>query len=75
VNTTKSIIRDVVENTSWEGLVDLTYLVTPKVNDEAIKWGIKIESVRFTNLIDLKTYYSVDKVEKNDILPFNFGGF
>ena len=56
VDTTQGIIRDIVENTNWEDLVDLTDIVSPTVNDEVAKWGIKIEAVKFPDLGEIKTY-------------------
>lgn len=56
VDTTQGIIRDIVETTNWDDLVDLTNLVTPAVNDEVINWGIKVEAVKFPDLGEIKTY-------------------
>jgi regulator of protease activity HflC (stomatin/prohibitin superfamily) len=56
VDTTQGIIRDIVEGTNWEDLYDLTNTVTPEVNQEVIKWGIKIEAVKFPDLGEIKTY-------------------
>ena len=56
VDMTQGIIRDIVETTNWDDLVDLTNLVTPAVNDEVINWGIKVEAVKFPDLGDIKTY-------------------
>ena len=56
VDTTQGIIRDIVENTNWNDLVDLTNIVTPVVNDEVAKWGISVEAVKFPDLGEIKTY-------------------
>jgi hypothetical protein len=56
VDTTQGIIRDIVETTNWNDLVDLTNIVTPEVNDEVVKWGIKVETVKFPDLGEIKTY-------------------
>jgi membrane protease subunit HflK len=37
VDMTQGIIRDIVENTNWDDLVDLTGIVTPEVNNEVAK--------------------------------------
>ncbi len=56
VDTTQGIIRDIVETTNWNDLVDLTNIVTPEVNEEVVKWGIKVETVKFPDLGEIKTY-------------------
>ena len=66
VDTTQGIIRDMVENTNWEDLVDLTNIVTPAVNDEVSKWGIQVEAVKFPDLGEIKTYRIMgDSATKN----------
>lgn len=56
VDTTQGIIRDIVEMTNWNDLVDLTNIVTPVVNEEVAKWGITVEAVKFPDLGEIKTY-------------------
>ena len=56
VDMTQGIIRDIVETTNWNDLVDLTNIVTPAVNDEVNKWGIVVEAVKFPDLGEIKTY-------------------
>lgn len=56
VDTTQGIIRDIVEYTNWNDLVDLTNIVTPAVNNEVNKWGIVVEAVKFPDLGEIKTY-------------------
>ena len=56
IDMTQGIIRDIVETTNWEDLVDLTNLVTPEVNKEVIEWGIVVEAVKFPDLGEIKTY-------------------
>ena len=56
VDTTQGIIRDIVETTNWDDLVDLTNIVTPEVNNEVAKWGIVVEAVKFPDLGEIKTY-------------------
>ena len=56
VDTTQGIIRDMVEYTNWEELVDLTKIVTPEVNEQVAKWGISVEQVSFPDLGEIKTY-------------------
>lgn len=56
IDTTQGIIRDMVENTNWEELVDLTRIVTPEVNEQVEKWGITVEQVSFPDLGQIVTY-------------------
>jgi hypothetical protein len=45
-----------VENTTWDELVDLTKIVTPEVNQYVNKWGINVEMVSFPDLGNITTY-------------------
>lgn len=56
IDTTQGIIRDIVETTKWNDLVDLTAYVTPEVDEMVTRWGIKIEAVKFPDLSEIKTY-------------------
>ena len=56
VDTTQGIIRDIVENTTWNDLVDLTKNVTPEVNEQVKKWGITVELISFPDLGEITTY-------------------
>jgi len=56
VDTTQGIIRDIVERTTWEELVDLNKRVTPEVNKQVKKWGIYVELISFPDLGEIKTY-------------------
>jgi len=71
VDMTQGIIRDIVETTNWDDLVDLTNIVTPEVNDEVAKWGIVVEAVKFPDLGEIKTYRIISDGGKNNILPIN----
>jgi hypothetical protein len=56
VDTTQGVIRDMVENTMWEELVDLGLIVMPEVNEQVSKWGITVEQISFPDLGEIKTY-------------------
>jgi regulator of protease activity HflC (stomatin/prohibitin superfamily) len=56
VDTTQGIIRDIVEDTNWDDLVDLTNRVTPVVNKQVERWGIKVQLVSFPDLGQITTY-------------------
>jgi regulator of protease activity HflC (stomatin/prohibitin superfamily) len=74
VDMTQGIIRDIVETTNWNDLVDLTDIVTPAVNDEVIKWGIKVEAVKFPDLGEIKTYRIITDGKKDTVVPLNVEG-
>lgn len=67
VDTTQGIIRDMVENMTWEDLVDLTNIVTPEVNEQVQRWGITVETVKFPDLGQITTYRIIG--DTKDILP------
>lgn len=67
IDTTQGIIRDMVENTKWEELIDLTNIVTPEVNTEVNKWGITIEQVSFPDLGQIVTYRIIG--DGKDVIP------
>lgn len=56
VDTTQGIIRDIVERTNWDELVDLNKKVKPEVNNQVQKWGIFVELVSFPDLGEIVTY-------------------
>jgi regulator of protease activity HflC (stomatin/prohibitin superfamily) len=74
VDTTQGIIRDMVENTTWDELVDLTKIVTPEVNQHVNKWGINVEMVSFPDLGNITTYRIItDGGVKDHTLPIPTG--
>jgi regulator of protease activity HflC (stomatin/prohibitin superfamily) len=70
VDTTQGIIRDMVENTYWDDLVDLTSIVTPEVNNAVENWGILVEQVSFPTLGEITTYRVMSDC-KDNITPIN----
>lgn len=70
VDTTQGIIRDIVEDTTWDDLVDLTNRVTPRVNQEVKKWGINVELISFPDLGEIQTIRIItDGGVKDHTLP------
>lgn len=68
VDTTQGIIRDIVEDTDWNDLVDLTNKVLPIVNEQVNKWGITIELVSFPDLGEIITYRIINE-GKDVVIP------
>lgn len=68
VDTTQGIIRDIVEETDWNDLVDLTNKVLPIVNEQVNKWGITIELVSFPDLGEIITYRIINE-GKDVVIP------
>lgn len=56
VDTTQGIIRDVVERTIWNDLVDLNKSVKPEINKQVQRWGITVQQVSFPDLGEIITY-------------------
>ena len=67
VDTTQGIIRDMVENTQWDDLVDLTNIVVPEVNSQVNKWGITVELISFPDLGEITTYRIIS--DRKDVTP------
>jgi membrane protease subunit HflK len=68
IDTTQGIIRDFVETTKWEDLVDLSNIVTPEVNEQVEKWGIKVEMISFPDLGEIRTYRLITDSVKNQLI-------
>lgn len=70
IDTTQGIIRDVVELTTWDDLVDVNETITNKVKKFVVKWGIEIEAVTITDLGMVKSFRIFgDEGHKSTILP------
>lgn len=68
IDTTQGMIRDIVEVTNWEDLVDVNYRITNEVLQFVEKWGIEIEAITITDLGIVKTYRILGEDTKQ-ILP------
>lgn len=55
VDTTQGIIRDIVERTDWNDLVDVNEEITEEVRIAVEGWGITIEKVTLTDLGIIRT--------------------
>jgi len=70
IDTTQGMIRDVVELTTWDDLVDVNEIITNKVKDYVVKWGIEVEAVTITDLGIVKSFRIFgDEAHKTTILP------
>jgi regulator of protease activity HflC (stomatin/prohibitin superfamily) len=70
IDTTQGMIRDVVELTAWEDLVDVNHKITAEVKDFVVKWGIEVEAVTITDLGIVKSFRIFgDEAHKTTILP------
>ena len=70
IDTTQGIIRDVVEMTTWPGLVDVNSQITNEVKEYVVRWGIEVEAVTITDLGLVKSFRIFgDEAHKSTILP------
>ena len=70
IDTTQGMIRDVVELTRWDDLVDVNETITNKVKEYVVKWGIEVEAVTITDLGIVKSFRIFgDEGHKTTILP------
>ena len=64
------MIRDVVELTTWEDLVDVNSKITQEVKEYVVRWGIEVEAVTITDLGLVKSFRIFgDESHKTTILP------
>ena len=70
IDTTQGIIRDVVEMTKWDNLIDVNTQITNEVKEYVVRWGIEIEAVTITDLGLVKSFRIFgDEAHKTTILP------
>ena len=70
IDTTQGIIRDVVEMTTWDGLVDVNSQITNEVKEYVVRWGIEVEAVTITDLGIVKSFRIFgDEGQGTKILP------
>ena len=70
IDTTQGMIRDVVELTTWDDLVDVNETITNKVKQYVVRWGIEVEAVTITDLGIVKSFRIFgDEAHKTTILP------
>ena len=70
IDTTQGMIRDVVELTTWDDLVNVNEIITDKVKEYVVMWGIEVEAVTITDLGIVKSFRIFgDESHKTTILP------
>ena len=70
IDTTQGMIRDVVELTTWEDLVDVNETITDKVKEYVVRWGIEVEAVTITDLGLVKSFRIFgDEGNKSTMIP------
>ena len=70
IDTTQGMIRDVVELTTWDNLVNVNEIITDKVKEYVVRWGIEVEAVTITDLGIVKSFRIFgDEFHKTTILP------
>lgn len=70
IDTTQGIIRDVVEMTKWDNLIDVNTQITNEVKEYVVRWGIEVEAVTITDLGIVKSFRIFgDEAHKTTILP------
>lgn len=70
IDTTQGMIRDVVEITNWEDLVNVNETITNEVKRYVDRWGINVEAVTVTDLGIVKAFRIFgDETQKATIFP------
>lgn len=70
IDTTQGMIRDVVELTAWDDLVNVNETITNKVKEYVVRWGIEVEAVTITDLGIVKSFRIFgDEGHKTTIIP------
>ena len=70
IDTTQGIIRDVVERTTGNDLVDVNETITNEVKEYVVRWGIEVEAVTITDLGIVKSFRIFgDEGQGTKILP------
>ena len=70
IDTTQGIIRDVVERTTWNNLVDVNETITNEVKEYVVRWGIEVEAVTITDFGIVKSFRIFgDEGQGTKILP------
>ena len=55
VDTTMSMIREIIEERNWDDLVDIENELTTKIGLKLEQWGINVERVTLTDLAEINS--------------------
>ena len=71
-DTTGGMIREIIENTRWENIIDIDKRLTSEVGKFVKKWGIKVEKVTLTDLQIANSIRIIqDSTHQSKIIPIN----
>jgi len=71
-DTTGGMIREIIENTRWENIIDIDKRLTSEVGKFVKKWGIKVEKVTLTDLQIANSIRVIqDATHQAKIVPIN----
>ena len=66
IDTTGSMIREIIEERNWEDLVDIENELTEKIGAKLKQWGINIERVTLTDLAEIDSIRLISDSETNN---------
>ena len=55
IDTTMSMIREIIEERNWDDLIDVETELTTKIGLQLEKWGINVERVTLTDLAEINS--------------------
>jgi membrane protease subunit HflC len=71
-DTTGGMIREIIEDTEWSGLIDIDKKLTSEVGKFVKRWGIKVERVTLTDLQIANSIRIIqDATHESKIVPIN----
>lgn len=72
IDTTGGMIRNIIEETKWQDLVDIDKKLTFQVGKFVRRWGIKVEKVTLTDLQIANSIRIIqDSTHQSKITPIN----
>ena len=66
IDTTGSMIREIIEERNWDDLVDIENELTEKIGAKLKQWGINIERVTLTDLAEIDSIRLISDSETNN---------
>ena len=69
VDTTMSMIREIIEERNWEDLIDVENELTTKIGFKLNQWGINVERITLTDLAEIDSIRLInDTMDKNSAI-------